>query len=71
MTFHTILIITALSGPLDGHRSYLLFPSLERCEAATRAVSEVLAYDHSLACVETLTASASIRPVRNPRYAND
>ena len=69
MTFHTILIITALSGPLDGlETGRIAFPSFGDCDDATRTISEVLAYDHSLACVETLTASASIRPLRNPRY---
>jgi hypothetical protein len=66
MTYYTILFITALSGPLDGHVSELLYPSMADCEAATRAVSDTLAYDHGLSCEESDVPSGSIRPKRNP-----
>ncbi|MCU0801594.1 MAG: hypothetical protein MUD11_07435 [Rhodobacteraceae bacterium] len=66
MTYWTILLITALSGPMDGSQSYVLYPSLADCERATLAVSETLAYDHALDCLPTDTASGSIRPKANP-----
>jgi hypothetical protein len=66
MTYYAILFITALSGPLDGHVSAVLYPSMADCEAATRAVSDTLAYDHTITCEMTDTASGSIRPKRRP-----
>lgn len=68
MTYYTIMLITALSGPMAGSQSYVLYTSLEACNAATRAVSETLAYDHTLTCEAGDMPSGSIRPVRNPIY---
>lgn len=62
-----ILLITYLSGPLEGHQAYVLYPSLADCNNATRAVSETLRVDHTLTC-EALDMVSSPRPRRNPRY---
>lgn len=68
MTFWTILWVTALGGPYDGESAFLVYPSLEACEAALNPVSDTLPYDHSLICEETTVLSSSLRPKRNPRY---
>lgn len=66
MEFWTILFITALSGPIEGQEMAVAYPSLAACEAATSAVGETLGYDAKFACVETETASRSIRPMPRP-----
>lgn len=68
MKFWTILYITIQSGQLDGSASFLVYPSLESCEAAARAVSATLPYDHSFECLGTDAASSSLRPKANPFY---
>ena len=68
MTYYTILLITVLSGPMDGAQSYLLYPSMGDCESAATIISATLAYDHGLSCVRSDTASGSIKPKRNPIY---
>lgn len=68
MTYYTILFITALSGPFDGAQSYVLYPSMAECEAATAKVSDTLGYDHTMRCEASDTPSGSIRPRRNPVY---
>ena len=67
-TFWTILWVTALGGPYDSESAFLVYPSLEACEAALNPVSDTLPYDHSLICEETTVLSSSLRPKRNPRY---
>lgn len=66
MTFWTILWVTALGGPYDGESAFLVYPSLEACEAALIPVSDTLPYDHSLICEETPALSSSLRPKRRP-----
>ena len=68
MTKWTVLLITAISGPAEGVQSRVLYPSLDACYTATRAVSDTLAYEHSLNCEESDIPSSSIRPKRNPIY---
>lgn len=68
-TFWTILWVTALGGPYDSESAFLVYPSLETCEAALTPVSDTLPYDHNMICEETEMPSSSIRPKRNPRYA--
>ena len=68
MTYWTILWITALGGPFDGQTSYMVYPSVEACEAATATISATLPYDHSIECEPTTVLSSSLRPKRNPRY---
>lgn len=66
MTYWTILWITALGGPFDGEMSYMVYPSMETCEAATATISATLPYDHSIECEATDVLSSSLRPKRNP-----
>jgi hypothetical protein len=66
MTYYTFLFITVISGPMTGHVAAVLYTSMAECEAATRTVSDTLAYDHGLSCEATETPSGSIRPKRNP-----
>lgn len=68
MTYWTILFITALSGPMTSSQSVVLYSSLDACNRATAAIGATLGYDHKLKCVESVTASRSIRPKRNPVY---
>ena len=66
MTYWTILWITALGGPYDNQSAFLVYPSLETCEAALTPVSDTLPYDHNMICEETEMPSSSIRPKRRP-----
>jgi hypothetical protein len=68
MTYWTVMWITMLGGPYDGQGSFVVYPSLETCEAALSAVGDTLPYDHNLFCEETYTLSASMRPQPNPFY---
>lgn len=62
-----ILFITYLSGPLEGGQAYLAYPSLQACYDATRAVSDTVAWDHTINCIEGDMVS-SPRPRRNQIY---
>jgi hypothetical protein len=66
MTFWTILWVTALGGLYDGQSAFLVYPSLEACEAALNPVGDTLPYDHRLLCEETPVMSSSLRPKRRP-----
>ena len=68
MTYWTILLITILSGPMEGSQSTILYFSEEDCSNATRTVSTSIgtAYDHKLECVVTSTLSNSIKPKAKP-----
>lgn len=68
MTYWTILLITILSGPMEGSQSTILYFSEEDCSNATRTVSDSIgtAYDHKLECLVTDTLSNSIRPKARP-----
>lgn len=66
MEFWTILWITFLGGPFDGERTFLAYPSLQDCLAATSAVSQTLNYDHNLSCEESTTPSKSFPPKPRP-----
>lgn len=70
MEYWTVLWITVLSGPVDGSTSGLIYSSLAQCEAAIVPVVETIdgQYDYSVICEETTTASAVVRPKRNPIY---
>lgn len=70
-TFWTILWVTALGGPYDSESAFLVYPSLEACEAALIPVSDTLPYDHSLICEETTALSSSLRPRPRPGVGND
>jgi hypothetical protein len=62
MTYWTVLIITVLSGPMSGAKVTIPYPSAEACRLALPFVSATLSYDHNMECVESTTASKSIRP---------
>ena len=68
MTYWTVLLITILSGPMEGSQSAILYASEADCLAASRTVSDSFnaAYDHKLTCMVTGTVSKSIRPKRRP-----
>lgn len=67
----TMLVITILSGPLDGAFSGVIYPSMEACDAARVPVSETLAYDYKLQCIEMGQASSSPRPMPRPEGLTD
>lgn len=66
MEYVTVLWITVLGTQVDGSTSGLLYPSIAECEAATTIISATLPYDHTMECEETVTLSASIRPMPRP-----
>lgn len=68
MTYWTILLITILSGPMEGSQSIILYFSEDDCLNATRTVSDSIngAYDHKLECMVSDTPSGSIRPEPRP-----
>lgn len=66
MTYWTILWVTMLGGAFDGDQFFMVYPSLETCQAATSAVGSTLPYDYNLRCAETGAASSSMRPKARP-----
>lgn len=66
MTYWTVMIITVLSGYLEGAQIAIPYPSMAECDAATVAVSATLSYDHSMACIDSGRPSGSIRPKVRP-----
>lgn len=66
MTYWTVLWIAMLGGLYDGQASFVVYPSLETCEAAILDVSNTIPYDHQIECEETTTPSSSIRPMPRP-----
>ena len=63
-----IMIIITLSGPMTDSQSYLLYSSLDACNASTRIVSDTLDYDHTIKCEGGDEMVSSPRPKRNPIY---
>lgn len=62
MTFYTIMIITSLSGPLDGFViGFISYPSEVDCLAALTAVSKTIIEDHNIVCNVTDTVSRTKR----------
>ncbi len=68
MTYWTIMIVTILSGPMDGTPTNLLFKTPESCEAARAVVFDTLSddYDLNVECFISDTPSGSIRPKVRP-----
>ena len=66
MTTWTVMVITVLSGYLDGAQIAIPYPSMAECEAAISGVSATLPYDHNMICVEIGPPSGSIRPQPRP-----
>jgi hypothetical protein len=71
MDYFTLLIITVLSGPLEGSTAGLIYDNLAECEAAINTVTDTLTYDYKVKCEETDLPSASIRPIGNPNYEDN
>jgi hypothetical protein len=59
MIYWTALVITILSGPLNGGKTALIYTSMAECRAAAPVVSNTLHYDHKLECVESTAPTSS------------
>jgi hypothetical protein len=70
MTYWTIMMITVLSGPLEGQVSTIAFKNESLCYEAAETMSASLkaSYDYKMQCMVSSTPSNSIRPKRNPSY---
>jgi len=66
MTYFTVMLITALSGPLADADMRLVYFSQDKCLLALNSVSNTLGYDHKIECIVTQVASSSIRPRARP-----
>ena len=66
MTYWTLLWITMVGGQFNGETTFIAYPSMQACEAATSAVGSALPYDYNLRCAETGVASSSMRPKARP-----
>jgi hypothetical protein len=68
MTYWAIMLITILSGPMEGQKMPILYKTISECRQATTAVSDTLvqSYDHKIECVETDILSNSIKPEPRP-----
>lgn len=66
MTYFTVLWVTILSGPLEGSKSGVIYPTLEACEASIQPVTAQMTYDFNVVCDETLIPSSSPRPKPRP-----
>ena len=66
MTYWTILLITVLSGPMEGVQMGLIYPSEQACREAMNQVTSTLPYDYQVDCEVSDTASNSIRPKARP-----
>lgn len=64
MTYWAIMLITILSGPVEGQQMTLLYKTMGDCQKAVATVSDTFAgaYDHKLECMESDTPSGSIHP---------
>ena len=66
MTYWTLMMITILSGPLEGSQQYLVYQTMDSCLAAVNSVTDTLEYDYKVECQDSDTASGSIRPKARP-----
>lgn len=66
MTYWTVMLITVLSGYLDGAQIYIPYPTWDDCEKAVPAVTATLPYDFSVVCKQSSTVSTSMRPRKSP-----
>lgn len=62
MNFWAIMVITTLSGPLEGTKSAVLYSSEDKCWNSITAVTDTLDYDYTVTCEGTDIPSGSIRP---------
>lgn len=66
MSYWTMMVITILSGPLDGIKTGILYPSEASCLQSIKAVTETLEYDYGVTCEVSMVPSDSIKPRRRP-----
>lgn len=64
-----ILLITALSGPIEGAQTGLAFMSADDCRKAKLVVLPLVPYDFKAECVETETPIA--RPNARQKNGDD
>lgn len=64
MAVWTLMLITVLSGPLEGTRTGLLYPSEEACRQNIQTITNTLNYDYQVECIPT--SYPVIRPKRRP-----
>lgn len=66
MIYWTIMLITALDGPMAGTQMNVLYTSYSDCLEAAPAVNQTLKYEADFECIQSDTASGSIRPKARP-----
>ena len=55
MTYLTIMLVTILSGPMEGESFVIPYNSEEACRASQKTISDTLDYDHNMLCAVTET----------------
>lgn len=66
MEIWTVMVITVLSGYLDGAQFGIPYPSERACREAVAPVTESLDYDYSVDCRVTGPAVSTVRPMPRP-----
>lgn len=66
MSYWTMMVITILSGPLDGIQTGILYPSEAACLQSIRSVTDTLDYDFKVECETSTIVSDTIKPRRRP-----
>lgn len=58
------MLITILSGPMEGSQSTLVYFSEDECLKGAAGVSDTFngAYDHNIKCMVSNTPSGSVKP---------
>lgn len=64
MTYWTLMLITVLSGPLEGTQTGLLYPSKEACIQNIQTITDTLDYDYNVECIPTVYPI--VKPKRRP-----
>lgn len=47
-----VMLVTILSGPMEGTKFTVPFETIEQCLGAKSAISDTLVYDHNMQCSE-------------------
>ena len=66
MTYWAIMLITVLSGPMEGSQSYVLYTTEDECINSINAVGDTLSYDYKIECQGSDLPSGAIRPKARP-----
>lgn len=66
MIYWTIMLITALDGPMANTQMSVLYTSYSDCLEAALVVNLTLKYEADFRCIQSDTASGSIRPKARP-----